>query len=432
MVIQVILPQLGDTMDAGTITHWYKREGERVTQGEPLFQVLTDKANMDVEATTSGFLRKALYAENTTVPAGSVIGYVTTTADEPLEAQGAPAAVETAAKGERSSRAASDLTAAPAAPHRKQFVSPRARRVAREFGIDVSQISPSSPTGRIMEADVRQFVAQRAAAPRAVPVETPAPAPTLPQEGAAPSAAEPATVKTFPPPAASARAAEGIVPITGVRKIIFERMSASAREIARVTLTTDADATRLVELRQELNAHQSEMKFSFTDLLAFLAARAASKHPYINATLHDDGVHQHRVVHLGIATDTERGLVVPVVRDAQQKGLGEIYAELRRLGEAARTAKLTPDELRGGTFTLTNLGQYEIDVFTPIVNQPETAILGIGRIAQKPAAYAGQLALRWMVALSLSFDHRIVDGAPAARFLQQVKWYVETPGLVLI
>ncbi len=384
MLTKVILPQLGDTMDEGTITRWYKREGERVTKGEPLFEVLTDKANIDVEATTDGYLRAVRYPENATVPTGQVIAYLTSSADEPIEP--------------------------------KLFVSPRARRIAKEFGVDVAQLVPLSKSGRIMEEDVRRFIAQRAPAP--------APAPSVPS----------APDVVFPAPAPSITQPEGdvIVPMAGVRKLIFDRMSASSREVARVTLTTEADATRLVELRAELNARQSEMKFSFTDLLVMLVARALLKHPYMNATLHEDGAHQHAFVNMGVATDTERGLLVPVLRDAHRKSLGEIYAELRRLSDAARGGNIAPDDLRGGTFTFTNLGQYEVDAFTPIVNQPETAILGIGRIAQKPAAYRGQLALRWMVTLSLSFDHRIVDGAPAARFLQQVKAYVEAPELILI
>lgn len=231
---------------------------------------------------------------------------------------------------------------------------------------------------------------------------------------------------------AEERSADFVQPLTGVRKIIFERMSASAREVARVTLTTEADATRLVELRAEINAQQAEMKFSFTDFFVLLISRALLNYPYMNATLRADGVHQHAFVNLGVAADTERGLLVPVVRDAQRKGLREIYLEVRRLSDAARSGKIAPDDLRGGTFTITNLGMQEIDAFTPMVNQPEVGILGIGRIAQKPAAYQGQLALRWMVALSLSFDHRVVDGAPAGKFLQRVKHLIETPGLVLL
>lgn len=428
MIMQVILPQLGDTMDTGTITSWYKREGERVTKGEPLFQVLTDKANIDVEATTSGFLRQVLFPENATVPTGQVIAYLTTSADEKVNEEieasagiyrtespgGTESNEKTRENGQTVEVVQSTVIAAEASrwPRRKPFVSPRARRLAQESGVNVSQLTAVSKTGRIMEADVRRFLAERA--------------PTLSPR--VPLVAPFSSIPSAPPLAT----ADTISPITGVRKTIFDRMSASSRDVAHVTLTTDADATRLVELRAELNARQSDMKFSFTDLLVLLVARTLVKFPYMNATLREDGVHHHAFVNLGVAADTERGLLVPVIRDAQHKGLGEIYTELRRLGEAARTGKISPEDLRGGAFTITNLGQYEIDAFTPIVNQPETGILGIGRIAQKPAAYQGQLALRWMVTLSLSFDHRLVDGAPAARFLQQVKALVETPELVLI
>lgn len=415
MITPIILPQLGDTMDSGTVTRWYKKEGDTVKKGEPLFEVLTDKANIDVEATASGFLRSILCAENETAPTGKTIAYLTTTADEPLTAN------ETASSPQNAQAQAQTVIATPVAspalanketPRKRQFVSPRAKRVAQEFGVDVTQLTASSKSGRIMEADVRKFLAQRA----------PVPAPT-------------AVVET-PRPAFTAAPAPGsddvVIPVGGVRKVIFDRMGSSAREIARVTLTTEADATELVALREQLNAKQSEMRFSFTDLLILLTARALLKYPYMNATLREDGVHQHAFVNLSVAADTERGLLVPIVRDAHRKGLAEIYADVRRLSEAARTGKISPDDLRGGTFTITNLGAQEIDAFTPIVNQPEIAILGIGRIAQKPAAYQGQLALRWMVTLSLSFDHRIVDGAPAGKFLQYVKHCVETPALILI
>lgn len=435
MLTEIILPQLGDTMDEATITRWFKQEGDAVKKGDPLFEVLTDKANIEVEATTSGFLRKVLHGENETVPTGNVIAYMTTTADEPLEKAKTDSATESAnatssSEIRRDSQAQSNkgdngAAATPAvpdvtsdSPRRRQFVSPRARRVAKEFGIDVSNLTASSTSGRVMEADVRKFLARQDLT--AAQGLSAAPAPVV----------IPAAPPEFTAPAPSAQ--DAVQALTGVRKIIFDRMGASAREIARVTLTTEADATRLVELRAELNTRQTEMKFSFTDYFVLLVSRALLKFPYMNATLREDGVHQHVFVNIGIAANTERGLLVPVLCDAHKKGLGEINSELRRLGEQARTGKIAPDDLRGGTFTITNLGAQEIDAFTPIVNQPEIAILGIGRIAQKPAAYEGQLALRWMVTLSLSFDHRIVDGAPAGRFLQYVKQLVEVPTLVLI
>ncbi len=407
MLTEIILPQLGDTMDEATITRWFKREGDAVKKGEPLFEVLTDKANIEVEATVTGFLRKILHQENETVPTMQVIAYVTTRADESLEMKSGGEIKGTKGSEGNGARveAGGTIPAAVSVSRRKPFISPRARRVAKEFGVDVSQLAPTSKTGRIMEADVRKFLTQ------AKPIE-PFVAPVA--------------------PLVSKQAADSIQPVSGVRKIIFDRMSASAREIARVTLTTEADATRLVEMRDEINARQSEMKFSFTDFLILLVSRALLKYPYMNATLRDDGVHQHAFVNLGVAADTERGLLVPVVRDAHRKSLGEIFSEVRRLSDAARNGRISPDDLRGGTFTITNLGTQEIDAFTPIVNQPEIAILGIGRIAQKPAAYQGQLALRWLVSLSLSFDHRVVDGAPAGKFLQHVKHLVETPTLVLV
>lgn len=416
MITPIILPQLGDTMDSGTVTRWYKKQGDAVKKGEPLFEVLTDKANIDVEATASGFLRSILCAENETAPTGQVIAYLTTTADEPVNATGAPAQVESVpAQSQTQSSAAPTppaTTVSQVSTRKRQFVSPRARRVAQEFGVDVSKLTASSKSGRVMEVDVRKFLAQRA------------------------SASAPSVVVETPRPAFIVAPLHGgddvISPVGGVRRVIFDRMASSAREIARVTLTTEADATGLVTLREQLNAKQNGLRFSFTDLLILLTARALMKYPYMNATLREDGVHQHPFVNLGVAADTERGLLVPVVRDAHRKGLAEIYADVRRLSEAARTGKISPDDLRGGTFTLTNLGPQEVDAFTPIVNQPEIAILGVGRIVQKPAAYQGQLALRWMVALSLSFDHRIVDGAPAGKFLQHIKHLVETPGLVLL
>lgn len=422
MITEIILPQLGDTMNEGTITHWYKHEGDAVKKGEPLFEVLTDKANIDVEATASGYLRSVMYKENESAPTGHVIAYLTTTVDEPLGTEQNTATAPTAdvTRGNGATEAVVKSTIEEPAPdwaaRKKQFVSPRARRLASEQGVDLALVAPSSRTGRIVEADVLQFLKARTVVP------TPSPAVVT---------APPAPMPVAP----SSQATSGedfIVPVAGVRKIIFDRMGASAHQVARVTLTTEADATRLVDLRAEINAQQQAVKFSFTTFFILLVSRALLKYPYMNATLRADGVHQHPFVNMGLAVDTERGLLVPVMRDAQRKGLGEIHGELARLSELARTGKIAPENLQGGTFTITNLGLYEIDAFTPIINQPETAILGIGRIAEKAAAYQGQLALRWMVTLSLAFDHRLVDGVPAAKFLQELKHLVETPGLVLV
>jgi len=225
--------------------------------------------------------------------------------------------------------------------------------------------------------------------------------------------------------------------MTGARRLIATRLSESARTTVPVTLTTEADATRLVALRAEIAADLAGAALpvpTYTDLLARLTAVALTEHPQLNASLDGEAIVQHAAVHLGLAVDTERGLLVPVLRDAERKSLRQIAAESARLIAAARDGSIGPDDLRGSTFTITNLGMYEIDAFTPVINLPECAILGVGRIAARPVVVdeaAGTFAVRKLVTLSLTFDHRLVDGAPAARFLQRVKHLIERPTLWL-
>jgi pyruvate dehydrogenase E2 component (dihydrolipoamide acetyltransferase) len=226
------------------------------------------------------------------------------------------------------------------------------------------------------------------------------------------------------------------VPMSGVRRIIAERMAASHDQAADVTLVTEADATDFVHTREQLKVSVAE-KWGFApgynDLLGLIVARALREFPYMNARLSEDGETIERLpaVNLGMAVDTERGLLVPVIRCADQKGLRAFGTELRELVERARVGRSLPDDLSGGTFTITNLGMYEIDAFTPIINLPEAAILGVGRIQPKPVVRNGEVVARQMWSLSLAFDHRLVDGAPAARFLQRIKELVEIPFLLL-
>jgi len=227
-----------------------------------------------------------------------------------------------------------------------------------------------------------------------------------------------------------------VVPLTGVRRVIAERMATSAQTTARVTLVTEADATALVEAREQLKADVAdEWGFApgYNDLLGIIVARALREFPYMNARLSDDGqtIERLAAVNLGMAADTERGLLVPVIWNADQKGLRAFGTEFRALVERARAGKATPEDLTGGTFTLTNLGMYDIDAFTPIINLPEAAILGVGRIQPKPVVQDGEIVVRQMWTLSLVFDHRLVDGAPAARFLQRIKQFIENPYLLL-
>jgi pyruvate dehydrogenase E2 component (dihydrolipoamide acetyltransferase) len=309
-------------------------------------------------------------------------------------------------------------------------ISPRARRVAGELGVDLSGLQGSGRSGRIVERDVRQAareaparlspLARRVASQLGVDVEqlaAAAPGRRLRREDVEAAGPPPATV-----------------PLSGVRRLVAERMAASAHTAAAVTLTSEADATELVRLRAQLKADIQPVP-GYTDLLAKLVARALTEHPDLNARLEGDAILQSRAVNIGIAVDTERGLLVPVLRDAQEKSLRQVAAESAVLVEQARAGRISPDDLRGGTFTITNLGMYDIDAFTPIINLPECAVLGVGRIVPKQVvvdAGAGRLAIRHMLFLSLTFDHRLVDGAPAARFLQRVKQYVEKPYLWLV
>jgi pyruvate dehydrogenase E2 component (dihydrolipoamide acetyltransferase) len=224
------------------------------------------------------------------------------------------------------------------------------------------------------------------------------------------------------------------VPLTGLRGIIAERMAASARTAARVTLVSEVDATAFVEVRTRLKDSVSEewgFAPGYTDLLVTIVARALREHPYMNARLNGDVIERLAHVNVGVAVDAERGLLVPVLHDADTMGLRELGLHFREVVGRAREGRSLPDDLSGGTFTITNLGMFDIDAFTPIMNPPELAILGVGRIVAKPVVYEGEVAVRQMVTLSLGFDHRLVDGAPAARFLQRIKRLVEQPYLLL-
>jgi pyruvate dehydrogenase E2 component (dihydrolipoamide acetyltransferase) len=350
------------------------------------------------------------------------------------------------------------------------FISPRARRLAEEHGIDPAALAASGPEGAIVERDVRAYLAGQPA-PAA---QTQGPAPARPgvraraaqtqggERVATPVArrmAEEAgldwravagsggprgrvtradvarAIQTsepaLPPPeiVGPINEAAETIPLRSVRAVIAERMAHSAATTAHVTLTAEADATALVELRRQLA--QDGIDAAYNDLFLYILGRALRDQPQLNASLEGDAVVVWRRIHIGLAVDAERGLLVPVVRDVDAKGLRQIAQETQALAERARAGACTPDELHGGTFTLTNLGMFGVDAFTPIVNLPECAVLGVGRIKLQPALVGDKVVGRHMVWLSLTFDHRLVDGGPAARFLQRVVQLVERPHLLM-
>jgi pyruvate dehydrogenase E2 component (dihydrolipoamide acetyltransferase) len=363
MTIPITIPRLGWNMEQGVFQGWLQPDGALVRPGQPLFRLESDKATEDVESVDAGTLRIASDGprDGDTIAVGTVIGHLVEAGQEHIET----------AKVEEM---------APAAPARAR-ISPRARRVAREQGIDWSRIQGSGRTGRIRERDVR------AAAPRTA---------------------------------------------TGsIRRTIAERMVASHRETAPVTLTATADATNLVNLRDQFKAAVQaggEVLPSYTDFLVKLAACALQKHPLLNARWSGDQVIMSEGIHIGIAVDTDAGLLVPVLRDVPSLTLKQLAARSRDLIERARQGQLAATEMRGGTFTVTNLGGFEIETFTPLINQPECAILGVGRIGRHPVVRGDRIEVRDQVSLSLTFDHRIVDGGPAARFVQTLLGLIENPG----
>ncbi len=411
MAIEVVMPRLGWNMEAGTVVEWLKHDGDPVKAGEYLFLVESDKATTEVESLDAGILRipgNALRVGEE-LPVGTVLAYLVQDGENvPASQQGAGSREQAADSGQgvgsvRELPALSQHSSLPAA-------SPRAMRIAGELGVDWTKLTGTGGSGRIVERDVRAAfdhitpAAAASVAPTATPVQS------------------------------TPIAAVAVAPLSPMRRIIGERMAQSAHTVAPVTLTTEADATALVRLRSDIKGAligtETAATPTYTDLFARLVAVALGEFPDLNASLMDASIVRHASVHLGVAVDTERGLLVPVIRDAHTKSVQTIAGESARLIGQARAGKASLDDLKGGTFTLTNLGMYDIDAFTPIINLPECAILGIGRIVARPVVVneeAETVAVRKMVALSLTFDHRVVDGAPAARFLKRIKQFVEQP-----
>jgi pyruvate dehydrogenase E2 component (dihydrolipoamide acetyltransferase) len=401
MAHEVVVPRLGWTMEEGIFLQWLKRDGDPVRAGENLFVLEGEKSAQEVESVDNGVLRIPPDGPppGTTVKVGAVLAYLLEPGERP--------------PWERPSPAPAQQTSAPIAPAtmaepcesrgisvdasrtcNEPAISPRARRIAEQLGINWRALNGSGRTGRIRERDVR------------------AAAPHLGEH--------------------SPRGPRRVIPFSPVRKIIAQRMVAGAHSAAPVTLTTRVDATNLVNLRDQFKALAQEPAPSYTDLMVKLVAAALQDHPALNRAWSEDGLVEPDGIHIGIAVDTDFALVVPVIRDVTSLSLRDVARRSRALIELARARRLAPEDSQDGTFTITNLGMYGVEGFTPIINVPQCAILGMGRIAVEPAVREGQVVPRAMMTLSLTFDHRIVDGAPAARFLNCVREFAEQPGPRLI
>jgi len=385
MPIRITVPRLGWSMDEGTFSEWLKRDGEPVLAGDLLFALDSDKVTQEVESLDSGVLHIPADApkQGDKVTVGQLLGYLLA-AGESIPIADSLAAVPVPPVKLSSPPVIVPVSASsPQASADTLISSPRARRVASELGVDWVGVPGTGRGGRIREVDIR-----------------------------------------------NAAAAHKPMSLSSTRRMIGERMLASRQKTAAVTLHTTADATSLVRLRNELKTAASTAEGiipTYNDMLVKLVAASLQKHPVLNSRWEGENLRACSAIHIGIAVDTETGLLAPVIRDVGTLTLREVALRSRNLIERARSRRLSGDELRGATFTITTLGSFGIDAFTPIINYPECAILGVGRILRQPVAVGETMALRDIITLSLTFDHRALDGAPAARFLQTLTRFVESP-----
>ena len=445
MAVELRMLQMDQTMTQGKIGKWLVNEGDTVTEGQPLLEIETDKVVHEQESPADGVIAQLLAKEGSHVPVNELLAIIAAPGEEVTRIE-----VDTAKQPE----AQVAQPRPPVQPSADIKASPAARQLAEKLAIDLAAVTPSGPGGRILESDVQRYIDLRepvASEPqrlKASPL-----ARRLAKEhgidltsiaGSGPDgrivrddvlqrrcerhSPHPAPAPTTPPETAQ------VIPMSGIRGIIAERMTMSVQTNANVTLHTEVDATELVQLRSLLNEKLAtrDVTLTYTELLVKVVAHALRAHPRLNATLTDEGIHLLTEINIGVAVALEDGLVVPVIRNVDRQGLSAISAQVKEFAEKARKNQLTPGELQGGTFTVTNLGNFGVDGFTPIINPPECAILGVGRILKKPVVHEDEIVPRSMLTLSLTFDHRVVDGAPAAQFLQTVAGYIEAPYLLLV
>jgi pyruvate dehydrogenase E2 component (dihydrolipoamide acetyltransferase) len=384
-------------MEAGTIVRWLKSEGDAVEKGEPLYELDTDKVTQEVEADASGVLLKILAGEGEEIEVGKRIAVIGEEGEEVAADGAAPKTQEKAEEKEEAPKPEplpAERIEAPQEPSRANGrikASPLARRIARERSIDLASLTGTGPDGRIVAEDVERAAAAPAYAPAA----------------AAPLEAE-------------------VVPLTSLRKTIARRLT-EAWEAPAFQISMSADMTRAQELHDRLR----EQGVSVTDILTKLAAVALLRHRDVNAHFVDDELRIFPNAHIGLAVATERGLIVPVQREVERKSLVQIAAERKEIVQRTREGKLSQEDLEGGTFTISNLGMYGVEIFTAVLNPPQAAILAVGAIEDKPVVEDGGFVARQLMAMTLTCDHRAVDGAKAAEFLRELKTLLEEPGLAL-
>ncbi|PID56183.1 dihydrolipoyllysine acetyltransferase [candidate division KSB3 bacterium] len=440
MAKEILMPRQGNTVESCLILEWHKQEGDRVEVGDVLCEVETDKAAFEVESEESGMILKLLYPAGEDVAvlrpiaivgdSGEDISDMLAAAKDPdASPQEAPAVKEAVvSEPEHLAAVIPDAATVNAAAGRRQAVSPRARRVASAKGLDPASVTGSGPEGRVIERDVLAALGDQA------PLSPAAKAVLLDRDWQAPEHGSgiggrvmTADLQSAPNPcpaqaaAADSSGAVTDIPVKGVRKIIASRMLDSLQSTAQLTINASADASALLAYRKRLKQSNEELGLSgitINDFVLYAIARTLPQFPFMNAHFLGETIREFANVHLGMAVDSERGLLVPVIKNADRLALKALSGEAKRLGAAAKSGAVSPDDLSGASFTMTNLGALGIESFTPVLNPPEVAILGVCAIQPKPVLDGDDVTYRPHINLSLTFDHRAVDGAPAARFLK--------------
>lgn len=433
MATEYKMPQLGLTMTEGTVTKWFKAVGDTVVVGDVLVEVATDKITNQLEANVAGVMLKIIVAEGATAPVQAVIAMIGQPGEqvESVAKAAAPVAeLMQAATVPATTENASENIAAFSAGGRIK-ASPYAKKLAAAQGLDLSIVTGTGPGGRIVERDIREHSAT--ASLKASPLAL-----KLAAEHQVDLAAIKKDTRIMKEDvlsaivkSAGATAVDAGQPLTGIRKVIAERMSLSWRTAPHVHLTVEVDMTAALALKDKLSQATGQ-KSSVTELVVKCAAHVLREFPIVNASLVENKIVIHNQVNIGVAVALDDGLIVPVVQNADQKSLTGLREAIVSLGGRARTGKLLPDEISGGTFTVTNLGMFGTDHFTPVINPPESAILGVCRIVEKPVVQAGATVIRPMSNFILGFDHRLIDGAVGAKFMARLRELLENPALLLI
>lgn len=445
------MPKLSPTMEEGQLSRWLKKEGDKVSMGEPLAEIDTDKATMEMQALGSGVLRKILIQEGESAPLGQLIAIIGEP-DEDISALISRAATSEAAKSSAavaeeqvsdtpetaparvtaSTDNVSDRTANVVTGNGRQepreyegaatgrlIVSPLAARMAAESGIDLRSVSGSGPGGRIIKRDVEDLISH---------AKSPAPASSqAPQRHLRAVEAGP-----FQKSSTAQASAYRDEPASEMRRTIAKRLVTSLGPVPHFFLTTEIEMDRAAEMRRGINELDPELKISLNDIIIKVAAAALTQHPQVNASFQDKVVRYYEHADIGVAVAIEEGLITPIVRAADQKSLSEIAAEVRDLAERARGRKLRPEEFMGATFSISNLGMFGIEEFTAIINPPEGAILAVGAMSPKPVVRNNEVVVRQMMRVTMSCDHRVVDGATGAKFLQTFKKILQNPLFLVV